>query len=226
MKLGSAAVIAVALAASAGLGLSPGCSHVQSRPPPEPVVDPDDRPPLPPAAGTPIGFLVDDAGELQLTDDQLSKLRALNDDLAGKLAVDDSGMIAEPVDPPKKQDPNKGRGLGFRASGGTDNGASAAGGGYPNLGTGANTGDDGPTTTKMVIPAEVVTRVYRSRAKHIREAIASAMTLFDRKQQQTARRVLVDHGVDPDTGQVQGGEPGQQKLEDPKPGQPLPRERE
>jgi len=224
MKLGSAAVIAVALAASGGLGLPFGCSHVQSRPPAEPVVDPDEHPPLPPASGTPIGFLVDDAGELKLSDDQLSKLRALNDDLAGKLAVDDSGMIAEPVAPAKKQDPNKGRGLGFRASGGNDS-VAGGGGGFPNAGVGGST-ENGPTTTTMVIPAEVVTRVYRSRAKHIREAIASAMKLLDHKQQEVADRVLVDHGVDPETGEVKGGEPGQQKLEAPKPGQPLPREKD
>lgn len=224
MKLGSAAVLAVALAASGGLGSQIGCSHVQSRPPPEPVVDPDEHPPLPPASGTPIGFLVDEAGTLQLSDDQLSKLRVINDDLAGKLAVDDSGMVPEPVDPPKKQDPNKGRGLGFRASGSQDN-SNLAGGGVPGMGTGAST-EDGPTTTKMVIPADVVTRVYRSRAKHIREAIATAMKMFDRKQQQVAQRVLVDHGVNPETGEVQGGEPGQKKLEEPKPGQPLPREKD
>jgi hypothetical protein len=224
MKLGSAAVLAVALAASGGLGSQIGCSHVQSRPPPEPVVDPDEHPPLPPASGTPIGFLVDEAGALQLSDDQLSKLRAINDDLAGKLAIDDSGMVPEPVDPPKKKGPSKG-GLGFRASGAQDN-SSLAGGGVPGMGTGGNSGDDGPTTTTMVIPADVVTRVYRSRAKHIREAIATAMKVFDRKQQQVAQRVLIDHGVDPDTGEVKGGDPGQKKLEEPKPGQPLPREKE
>lgn len=215
----SFAFVVAAAGAAALIAPGAGCSHDA-----KPAVEPDPNPPLPPASGTPIGFLVDDAGELQLTDDQLGKLRTLNDDLAGKLAVDDSGMIPEPVDPPKKQDPNKGRGLGFRGGGGRDN-TSIAGGGIPQTGAGAST-EDGPTTTKMVIPAEVVTRVYRSRAKHIREAIATAMKMFDRKQQQVAQRVLIDHGVDPDTGEVKGGEPGQQKLEDPKPGQPLPREKD
>jgi hypothetical protein len=43
-------------------------------------------------------------------------------------------------------------------------------------------------------------------------------------QQALARQVLVDHGVDLDTGQVRASDPGTPKLADPKPGQPLPTE--
>jgi len=113
MKLAPAAVIVVALGPLAGSGLSLGCSH-EARPPAEPV-QPDERPPLPPAAGTPIGHLVDDAGELKLSDDQLDKLRAINDELAGQLTVDDSEMRPDPVATSPQDD--KPRGLGFRASG-------------------------------------------------------------------------------------------------------------
>lgn len=41
-------------------------------------------PPLPPASGTAIGYLVDSAGQLKLRDDQLEKLKALDTSLAAK----------------------------------------------------------------------------------------------------------------------------------------------
>src|SRR5215813_1320329 len=78
-------VLAVALA---GFELGLGCSHD-----PKPaVVEPAGPPPLPPASGTPIGYLVDDAGELKLSDEQLTKLKAIDDELAGKLATLDAQL--------------------------------------------------------------------------------------------------------------------------------------
>src|SRR5262245_8605026 len=129
MKPGLAAVLAVALALPGGLGSQLGCSHPTPREPVDPVVEPDEHPPLPPASGTPIGFLVDDAGELKLSDDQLSKLRAINDELATQLAIDEGDMKPEPVE--AKKDDNKGRGLGFRA-GGSQEGFGGYTGGFPN----------------------------------------------------------------------------------------------
>lgn len=221
MKLSSAAVLLAALAVPAAIELHAGCAH-PSRPPAEPVVEPDERPPLPPAAGTPIGYLVDASAELELSDAQLGQLQSLNDELAGQLATDDAGMRPEPVMPPPG-DRNKGRGLGFRAGGGTDGGGLRAGG-FPGPAADTAHGSEGETRS-YIIPADVVTRVYRARARHIREAIAKAFALFEPAQRTTAQRVLVDHGVNPDTGEVRGGDPGTTKLEDPKLGQPLPTER-
>src|SRR5262249_9004043 len=130
MKPGFAAVLAVALAVPVGLGLQLGCSRPAPREPVDPVVEPDEHPPLPPASGTPIGVLVDDAGTLKLSDGQLSKLRAINDDLATQLAVDDGDMRPEPAEGPKKDD-NKGRGFGLRA-GGSQEGFGGYTGGFPN----------------------------------------------------------------------------------------------
>src|SRR5258705_12124548 len=110
MKLGPAAIVVVVLGAPAGVGLSAGCSR--QGPPP---AQPSEPPPLPPPSGTPIGLLVDDAAELKLTDDQLDKLKALSDELAGQLASDDSGLHPDPV--PASQREEKGRGLGYRAGG-------------------------------------------------------------------------------------------------------------
>src|ERR1044071_4040482 len=102
MKPGLAAVLAVALAVPGGLGFQLGCGHPAPRTPVDPVVEPDEHPPLPPASGTPIGYLVDASAELKLSDSQLGKLQAINDDLAGKLATADAEMRPEPVQPPPK----------------------------------------------------------------------------------------------------------------------------
>src|SRR5437868_550200 len=65
-----------------------GCGHD-----PKPaVVDPPGPAPLPPASGTPIGYLVDDATELKLTDDQLARLKAIDEELAAKLATLDAQL--------------------------------------------------------------------------------------------------------------------------------------
>src|SRR5215831_15544578 len=85
--LGPTLVLAAAVVL-AGFELGLGCSHD-----PKPtVVEPAGPPPLPPASGTPIGYLVDDAGELKLSDEQLTKLKAIDDDLAAKLAVLDAQL--------------------------------------------------------------------------------------------------------------------------------------
>ena len=76
----------------------------------------------------------------------------------------------------------------------------------------------------ITIPAATVNHVYQQRAHHVRDAIRSALGLLDSEQQAIARRVLTEHGVNLDTGEVRGGEPGAAKLEEPKLGQPLPRE--
>jgi hypothetical protein len=224
MKPGLAAVLAVALALPGGLGSQLGCSRPAPREPADPVVEPDEHPPLPPASGTPIGFLVDDAGTLTLSDDQLGKLRAINDELATQLAIDDGDMKPEPVQPAKKDD-NKGRGLGFRA-GGSQEGFGGYNGGFPNAPrtAGQQGTDDQGGSRQYVIPAATVNKVYQARAKHTLAAIKRALVVLDAGQQKVARRVLVDHGVNLDTGEVAGGDPGEKKLEDPKPGQPLPRE--
>jgi hypothetical protein len=99
-------------------------------------------------------------------------------------------------------------------------GAGGRAAGFP----GGNTGD-GASSGQIIIPAATVNHVNQQRARHVRDAIRRALGLLDAGQQATARRVLTEHGVDLDTGQVIGGDPGAAKLEEPKPGQPLPRER-
>lgn len=195
----------VLLAALLGLGIGLGCSH-EARP----VVAPDEHPPVPPAS--PIGPLVDDAAELKLRDDQLTQLRQIDDELGAKLATYDSELRnGEPVpqgDPP----PSRG-GMDARAS---------AGGTEPHGPVGdvplnsARTAPPVTQTRTYVVLGETVTRIRRDRARDTKAAIQRAFALLDRAQQAIARRVLIEHGVNPDTGAVtEGGVPGARPADDP-----------
>src|SRR5512140_3633428 len=45
---------------------------------------PGDLPPLPPASGTPVGYLIDSATDLKLRDDQLKQLKDIDQSLAAR----------------------------------------------------------------------------------------------------------------------------------------------
>ena len=93
---------------------------------------------------------------------------------------------------------------------------------FPNAPAGSTPGNR-PSSEQASIPASTVNHVSQQRAHHVRDAIQRALGLLDPAQQVIARRVLTEHGVDPDTGEVSGGDPVA-KPEDPKLNQPLPRE--
>jgi hypothetical protein len=209
MRLAALAVIvAVSLVSTFA-----GCSREA-----KPVAQPSEQPPLPPSAGTPIGHLVDNAAELKLSDDQLRKLRTINDDLAAQLAGDDSELHPERVATPEQE--QTGRGLGFRAAGRTSEGAGGGAGGFPRNPSAGNQ-SDGSTSREILVPASTVNYVYQQRARHVRDAIHRALGLLDPDQQAIARRLLTDHGVNLDTGET-GADPAA-AMDPPKPNQPLPR---
>ena len=205
-----------------GLGIGLGCSHEA-----KPVVAPDEHPPLPPAS--PVGYLVDDAGELKLSNDQLGKLREIDDALGTKLASYESEMRnGEPV--PDKSAPRSRGGMDVR--GGSSQvdqavgGMAGAPGGTPTAGppvgaaAAANPSMYSPpvaTSKTYVVTGETVTRIRRARASDTREAIARALELLDATQRAIARRVLTDHGVNPDTGVVTeaSGVPGAKPSDNP-----------
>ncbi len=64
------------------LGLAPACGPKQE------VIEPSGPPPLPPASGTPLGYLIDAKADLALRDDQLTELQHLDTTLAA-----DNGSI-------------------------------------------------------------------------------------------------------------------------------------
>jgi hypothetical protein len=178
--------VAVAAAASLGVGVGVGCSHDT-----KPVVAPDEHPPLPPASGTPIGYLVDDAGELKLTGDQLAKLQAIDQDLAAKLEVLDGELRGPtPTQSSSNQTGVRRRG-GGRRGGGRRGGTGGAGSGS---GSGARSRPAGGSSPDKLAHAT------EERATDVRVAIDQALAQLDIVQRVIAKRVLTDHGVDLDTG--------------------------
>jgi len=153
--------------------------------------DPADRPPLPPASGTPIGYLIDDAGELHLRDDQLTQLRQIDTSLAAELDVIDTklrGASAKPEDsaapPQQAMGGRRGRRGGMGGGGGHHRGgggnASAAGGAAPH-------GD----------PA-AADRLTQERRADVKDALTRAFGILDPAQQPAAKKILEDHDVDVD----------------------------
>jgi hypothetical protein len=205
------ASLAMALTTIVGLGLAAGCAREAkpAAPPAQPADEPP--PPLPPASGTPIGYLIDDP-RVQLNDDQRTKLKAIDDDLMGQLSYLDSVMRNAGPTTAQPQGDNSRGGVGFSASGERNNSdaqrvqGGSSGGGNASL-----------PPEVLADNAATVKRIPEVRAHDVRKAIAQALAVLDTNQQKVARQVLVEHGVDPDTGQFEAkGEPGTIRPEPPK----------
>lgn len=194
------AVLAVALAALAGAGVGAACSR-DAAPAAQPV-GPEEPPPLPPGSGSPIGFLLDDP-RLSLRDDQRAQLHTIDDELAGKLTnldlvMRNTGSAAAP-----EEDSHRG-GVDFAASQGSgmnDN----------NIGVHDNGGPGSGALSAQIAAdnAAIRKRVPEVRAHNVRDAIARAFAVLDPPQRDIARKILVERGVDPETGKFEAqGEPG------------------
>ncbi len=197
-------LVLVAAVALAGFELGLGCSHD-----PKPtVVEPAGPAPLPPASGTPIGYLVDDAGELKLTDDQLAKLKAIDDALATKLATLDAQLHSPSAAAGSGQPRGRRRGGGGGGAGGAGGfGGGMRGGGRRGgmRGGGAGSGSGSAAPRSSAASADTLNRVTEERAADVRDAIDRALALMDVVQRVVAKRVLTEHGVDLDAGRPAAG---------------------
>ncbi len=197
-------LVLVAAVALAGFELGLGCSHD-----PKPtVVEPAGPAPLPPASGTPIGYLVDDAGELKLTDDQLAKLKTIDDELAAKLATLDAQLHSPSAAAGSGQPRGRRRGGGGGGAGGAGGfGGGMRGGGRRGgmRGGGAGSGSGSAAPRSSAASADTLNRVTEERAADVRDAIDCALTLMDVVQRVVAKRVLTEHGVDLDAGRPAAG---------------------
>lgn len=151
--------------------------------------------PLPPASGTPIGILLDDAAALTLTDAQLEEIRTIDRDLAYRIdQLDTAGASggAGPGGPPVGARP---RGRGGRGGGGMSGGPMGGGGmGGPRPGAGGARAERGATGESGPPPP-----ASAAHHEHVREAFARAFALLDEKQVQIAWDLLVARDVDPAT---------------------------
>ncbi len=122
-------------------------------------------PPLPPASGTTIGYLVDNATQLKLRPDQLEKLKEIDTSLAARNDAIDTqlrGMIKPDEEPAQKGQPpprhNNAPGAQVRV-----------------------TGEAG--------------KLQQARAANDKDALKRAFALLDPDQQETARKLLDERGI-------------------------------
>lgn len=225
--LGPAMVLAAAVVLC-GFELGLGCSH-DPRPA---VVDPAGPPPLPPASGTPIGYLVDDASELKLTDDQLARLKTIDEELATKLGALDAQLHSPSAAAGSGQPRGRRRGGGGAGGfgGGGFRGGGGRRGGMRGGGAGSGSGSGSAAPRSGAASADTINRITEERAADVRDAIDRALAVMDVVQRVIAKRVLTDHGVDLDAGRPAAatragsgeptGEPDDAEPEPDEPGEP------
>jgi hypothetical protein len=130
---------------------------------------PGDLPPLPPASGTPIGYLIDAQTDLKLRDEQLKELKEIDASLAARDAEVDTQLRqidlkqAQEEEPPPKGAPPKARN---RAPG-------AAG-----------------------KPVGDAAKLHQIRESQDRDALKKAWALLDKEQQEAAAKILNEHDVE------------------------------
>ena len=180
------------------------CHH---DPAPAAPADPTDKPPLPPASGTPIGYLIDDAGELKLSDDQVAKLRDIDTSLAADLEKIDAATRSanRPADSDQSAAPPQGGGRhGGRRGGSMSGGGGMGGGGTGGVGGGRHKhGGSGGGSGSPSAQASLG-KLSDQRNADVKDALQRAFALLDDGQQATAKKVLSDHDVDLDVGSVGG----------------------
>lgn len=150
----------VTLAVAAVLALA-GCH----KDPPIMTPKEGELPPLPPASGTAVGYLIDNSQQLQLTADQLDKLQAIDDSLAARNDVIDTQLrqIEQPeVEPTEKGQPPP-----------RHNNAPGA----------------------QVKTTPEAAKLHAARKANDKDALTKAFALLDPSQQERARRLLDERGI-------------------------------
>jgi hypothetical protein len=134
---------------------------------PEPA-HPQEAPPLPPASGTPVGYLVDNAGPLSLRADQLAKLQDIDRSLSAR--VDDIETQIRIIEKPA-EDPE-----------------AAPGAPRPRH-------NNAPGAQVRTTPDAAKLRAARNAVDD--DALRKAFAILDPSQQTAARKLLEDHGFTP-----------------------------
>jgi hypothetical protein len=153
---------------------------------------PDEIPPLPPASGTAVGYLIDATGELQLRDDQLTKLKDIDESLAAENGQIDAQLrqLEKPV--PEEQLSPQQQKAGVKPQ-------------RYNNAPGAST----ITTDNSV-------KLRKLRDQNDQDALKKAFAVLDPPQIEKAKKILEDRGV------AIPGQPKQAETRSEEDGQPLP----
>ncbi len=147
---------------------------------------PGDLPPLPPASGTSVGYLIDAAATLKLSTDQLAHMKRIDASLSAQNDVIDTQIRS--IERPEAEEPEDPKGPPVRR----------------NHAPGMNT-----RTTKDA------QKLHAARKLNDRDALSRVFKLLEPAQQESARKILVDRGVEA---------PGTEKparVEHPEDGTPL-----
>jgi hypothetical protein len=147
------------------LGLSAACG------PKADAIEPSGPPPLPPASGTPIGYLVDAKADLSLRDDQLAKLQDLDSSLAAENGSLDAQLrqIEKPM-PGAELSPQQQK-----------------------AGETAPRYDNAPG--RSTITTDDSQKLRKLHDENEQRAIEKAFTYLDEKQVVIAKRILQDRGI-------------------------------
>ncbi len=149
---------------------------------------PGDLPPLPPASGTPIGYLIDSQSDLKLRDDQVKQLQDLDASLAARDAEIDTQLRS--VERPEEDEP-------------TPKGAKPK---RHNMAPGSSGKPQGDAA-----------KLHAMRDSNDREALRKAWAILDKDQQTTAAKILTDHDVEVPGQKSQKG-PAPTEAGEPMPG--------
>jgi hypothetical protein len=171
----------------------------------EPIVAEPGEPPLPPASGTPVAILIDEAGKLALRADQIDKLHEIDQQLSTRNGHIDSQL--RDMDRPSQHGPGGARG----GMGGPPGGGMGGGGmGGPPGGRGGEgpRGKGPPPGMARGAHGDPAarSRLLEERAANVKDAITRALAILDPDQSELARKILDDHGAN-DTSE-QPGPPG------------------
>jgi hypothetical protein len=149
------------------VGFAGGCNRQKDE-----VIEPGGPPPLPPASGTAVGYLVDAAADLQLSGEQLEKLKKIDDSLAAQNGSIEAQIrqIEQPV-PAEQLSPQQMK-----------------------AGEKEQRYDNAPG--KSTMQTSDSQRLHKLHDENERDALKRAFALLDAKQLEKAKRILQDRGVD------------------------------
>lgn len=149
-------------------------------------------PPLPPASGTPVGYLIDASSDLKLNDEQLAKLKEIDQSLAASNA--DIDVQLRQIEKPEEEEQITPQEVKAGKKPQRHNHAPGQG-----IQTNADAG-----------------KLHAIEKQNNNDALKKAWALLDAEQQAKAKAILDDHGVE-----VPGSGPAKPKTNDDA-GQPLP----
>jgi hypothetical protein len=146
-----------------------------------------DIPPLPPASGTPVGYLVDSAADLKLSDTQVASLKDIDSNLSGQLDIIDMRLKAagKPASAGSGSASPRRQPGGFQMAGGRRGRRQR----NPQAGSGAGSGSAAPRS-----PA--IAQLENERENDVRDAISRALDLLDATQRKAAVAIFNDRGLD------------------------------